>query len=69
MLCRKLLWTRHPEEIHPLSEQPRHEITRRVEHIREKAIEMVLFDRIVNQDVPNRTQAMENTDASRQSAG
>lgn len=69
MLCRKLLWTRHPEEIHPLSEQLRHEITRRVEHIREKAIEMVLFDRIVNQDVPNRTQAMENTDASRQSAG
>lgn len=69
MLCRKLLGTRHPEEIHPISQQLRHEITRRVEHIREKVIEIVLIDRIVNQDDLNRMQASENTDASRQSAG
>lgn len=61
--------TRHSEEIHPISQQLRHEITRRVEHIREKVIEIVLIDRIVNQDDLNRMQASENTDASRQSAG
>jgi len=69
MLCRKLLRTRHPEEIHPVSQQLRHEISERVERIREKVVEVVLIDRIVDQDVLNRVQTKGNTDASRQSAG
>lgn len=69
ILCRKLLGTGRPEEIHPISQQLRHEIRQRVERIREKVFEVVLIDRIVDQDLLNRTQEKENTDASRQSAG
>jgi hypothetical protein len=69
ILCRKLLGTRHPEKIRPISQQLRHEITQRVERIREKVVEVVLIDRIVNQDVLNRMRSKENTAGSRQSAG
>jgi hypothetical protein len=66
ILCRKLLATRHPEEIQPVSQQLRHAIAERVERIREKVVEVVLIDRIVDQDVLNRMPAKENTDAPRQ---
>jgi hypothetical protein len=66
ILCRKLLATRHPEEIQPVSQQLRRAIAERVERIREKVLEVVLIDRIVDQDVLNRMPAKENTDAPRQ---
>jgi hypothetical protein len=66
ILCRKLLATRHPEEIQPVSQQLRHAIAERVERIREKVVEVVLIDRIVDQDVLNRMPAKEHTDVPRQ---
>ncbi len=51
MLCGKLLRTRRPEEIHPISQQLRHAITEQVEHVREKAVEVAIVDQIVDQDV------------------
>jgi hypothetical protein len=66
ILCRKLVATRHPEEIQPVSQQLRHAIAERVERIREKVVEVVLIDRIVDQHVLNRTPAKENADAPRQ---
>lgn len=66
ILCRKLLGTRRPDEIQPISQQLRHAITERVEHIREKVVEVVLIDRIVDQDVLSRMPAKEHTDAPRQ---
>ena len=69
MLCRKLLSTRHPEDIHPISQQLRHAITEQVERIREKAAAVVIIDRIVDQNVLVEMQAKKSSDASRQSAG
>jgi hypothetical protein len=43
-----------------------HAIAERVERIREKVVEVVLIDRIVDQHVLNRTPAKENADAPRQ---
>jgi hypothetical protein len=40
-----------------------------VERIREKAVEVVMIDRIVDQSVLAKMSAMESTEASRQSAG
>jgi hypothetical protein len=51
MLCGKLLRTRRPEEVYPISQQLRHAITEQVERVREKAVEVAIIDHIVDEDV------------------
>jgi hypothetical protein len=40
-----------------------------VERVHEKAFEVAMIDRIVDQDIPAGIQVKQNTDAPRQSAG
>ena len=50
-LCRKLLRTRLPDEIHPISQQLRHAITDQVERIRERVVGVAIIERIVEREL------------------
>ena len=69
ILCRKLVGTRRPEEIHPISQQLRHAITEQVERIREKVVEVAVIDRIVDREILSRMNVKLGRRASRRSAG